>query len=279
MSETKIYKQEFDENGKEIFSKRLEIGAVCGVNNSENYKSARFDNYVMIFWDEYNELNELKATNIWGKWIDLFKTIKRFNTPFIALLVGNKINPNNDILVNLEIELPKQDLGEDVHYELDGNIHFWDISKETFKALDQSNDMVNIWAKYNEQTDMFLNGGGYLVQQQDDVLIYRRRIQPTARIRRYISYGDFKFEYGDFEGGSYFHMVTNTQPGYRTIALDNLGYIREGKSYSYLNEQDYDDFAELLARKARAKKLFYSTFETKQLVEPFIIKFSSLIKD
>lgn len=277
MSETKIYKIFLDDDGKELKEQRVEVGSVCGVANAENYKSARFENYVAIFWDEYNELTNV--VGIWNKWIDLFKTIKRFNTPFLCLLVGNKVNANNDILVHLEIELPKVDTGDDIHIYRKGNIHFIDISIETFNHLKQEEDMVNVWASYDDVTNAFLNEGGYIIDVASDVLVYRTRILPTKRIKYYLSYGEYKFEYGIFNNDCvYFHLVREPEPNYKVFALDVLGSMRSKEAKVFLDEDSYNDFAEYLSSKAKNKKLYYSSFDAKTILEPYIIRLTSLVK-
>lgn len=270
MSENKIYKVDFDESNKEIKENRIEVGSILGVENAENYKSLRFEGYRMIFWDEYNELNN--TLNLWNKWIDLFKTIKRFNTPFLCLLVGNKVNANNDILVNLEIELDKEDRGDDIHVVRSGNIHFVDVSVKTFSNLNQENDLVNVWASYNAETDTYLNEGGYLKNQFWDVLIYRTRILPTKKIKYYLSYGTYKIEYGVFERGIYFHLVDEIDYNYKVLALDVLGNLTDSKAVKMLDETNYIDWANYVAKRAKKRELYYSSFDCKTLLEPYLIK-------
>lgn len=279
MSENKIYKVEYDEDGKELKANRLEIGSVCGVNNAENYKSGWFENYCCIFWDEYNE--ECNDIGLWKKWIDLFKTIKRNNTPFLCLLIGNKVDGDNDILVNLRIDLEEidSDGSNDYHIEKRGNIHFIDIGNDTFKHLGQEQDMVNIWASYDKKTDRYLNGGGYLNKRSGDVLIYDYKIEPTKEIKFYIAYADYLFEYGTFERGIYFHMIEYDEklPGYKTLALNNLADMRFDDAVKYYDENDYKDFATLLKIKSKNKQLYYSTNEAKQILDNYIITITSLI--
>lgn len=112
MTDNSILKIEFDENGNQLHkSKWPIIGIVMGVANAENYRSGWFNNCGGIFWDEYNEET---ARGLWDNWINLWKTIKRMNSPFFTLLVGNKNDPDNDILIHLEVDLAKEDEGEDL---------------------------------------------------------------------------------------------------------------------------------------------------------------------
>lgn len=281
MTDTHIWKIALDENGKEIREQRIELGVVIGVMNEENWRSGEFAKYRMIFWDEYNE--STNHVGLWEHWVNLFKTIERMTPNMIALLVGNKINANNDILVNLEIEIPdhtnqeqdflitkKDHTGED-------RIYFVDIANATFAHLNQENKLANIWATFNEKTDIFLNQGGYLERQKNDVIIYRTRIKPSKVIKYYVAYGQFLYEFGTFERGVYFHKVNEAEDGYRVLALDLLGNLSIMKSRRMYSIEDYEDLAEMLARKAKAGQLFYSSFETKTELDNFIIKYTSII--
>lgn len=281
MTDTHIWKVMLDEQGKEIKEARIELGVVVGVMNEENWRSGEFAKYRLIFWDEYNE--STNHIGIWEHWVNLFKTIERMTPNLISILVGNKINANNDILVNLEIEIPdhtnqeqdylitkKDALGED-------RIYFIDIANATFAHLNQENKLANIWASFNEKTDIFLNQGGYLERQAEDVLIYRTRILPSRQIKYYVAFGTGIYEFGTFERGVYFHKVNKAEEGYRVLALDLLGNLSIMQSRRMHQIEDYEDLAEMLAVKAKSGKLFYSSFETKTQLDTFIIKYTSII--
>lgn len=281
MSETHIWKLEFGEDGREIKEARTELGAIVGVMNEENWRSGEFKNYRMIFWDEYNEANH--NPNIFEHWINLFKTIERMTPNLICVLVGNKINANNDILVNLEIELPDYRSQKEDYLitRKDANgverIFFVDIALETFKHLNQENKLANVWATFNEKTNAFLNEGAYLEQQSNNVLIYRTRILPTREILFYVSFGTDLYEYGEFEKGIYFHKVKEHLPDYRILSLDILGDMYYGDAKSFNNIKDYEQFAEMLLKSMKNNSLFFSLFETKENLERFIIKYTSLV--
>lgn len=280
MTDTHIWKIELDENGKEIRENRIELGVVIGVMNEENWRSGEFANYRMIFWDEYNETTTYR--DIFIHWVNLFKTIERMTPNLIAVLVGNKIRQSNDILVNLEIELPNHlEQTEDyliTRTDSEGNerIFFVDIAPTTFAHLSQKDKLANVWATFNEETNIFLNEGGYLEQTEDNVLIYRTRILPTRKIKWYVSYGDFIYEYGSFERGVYFHKVNKKEAGYNTISLNVLGHFRDTDSKALFGKEDYVELAQLLVNKSKHKQLFFSSYETRDEIEFFITHFAIL---
>lgn len=283
MTDTHIWKIELDENGKEIREKRIELGAVIGVMNEENWRSGEFKNYRMVFWDEYNESSTQK--DIYTHFVNLLKTIERMTPNFITLLVGNKINANNDILVNLEIELPDyKEQTEDyliVRQDEEGNdrIYFVDIADKTFEHLNQKQKSANVWATFNEKTNAFLNEGGYLEYVPDNVLIYRTRILPTRTIKYYVSWGPEIYEYGTFERGVYFHKVREYTVGSLILSLDVLGDMYYADSKRMLYKQDYIDLATNLSLMIKNKQLYFSSFEAKEELERFILKYVSLVNN
>ena len=281
MTDTHIWKITLDDDGKEIKEFRIELGVVVGVMNEENWRSGEFANYRMLFWDEYNETRTY--TDVYIHFVNLFKTIERMSNNFIAILVGNKINANNDILVNLEIELPNHlEQTEDflvVRKDNEGNdrIFFVDIADKTFEHLQQKSKSGNVWASYNAQTNAFLNEGSYLEKVSENVIIYRTRILPTRVLKWYVSFGVNIYEYGSFERGVYFHKVSEYDPNYLVLSLDVLGDMTNEDARKFISKQDYKDFATSLSLMLKNNQLFFSSFETKLELEWFILKYVSLV--
>lgn len=281
MTDTHIWKITLDDEGKEIKEFRIELGVVVGVMNEENWRSGEFANYRMLFWDEYNETRTY--TDVYIHFVNLFKTIERMSNNFIAILVGNKINANNDILVNLEIELPNHlEQTEDflvVRKDNEGNdrIFFVDIADKTFEHLQQKSKSANVWASYNAQTNAFLNEGSYLEKVSENVIIYRTRILPTRVLKWYVSFGVNIYEYGSFERGVYFHKVSEYDPNYLVLSLDVLGDMTNEDARKFISKQDYKDFATSLSLMLKNNQLFFSSFETKLELEWFILKYVSLV--
>lgn len=280
MTDTHIWKIELDDNGKEIREKRIELGAVIGVMNEENWRSGEFANYRLIFWDEYNE--NMMLDGIYEHWVNLFKTIERMSKNFIAILVGNKISANNDILVNLEIEVNEEDDDFDTlqtrPYNSDNpSIFFLNIGKKTFAHLSQEEKLANIWATFNTKTNTFLNEGGYLEKKSYNILFYSR-IQESATIKNYVVCSETLFEYGSFEKGFYFHKVEQAKPNYNIFALDIASSLSFPNSKKYMGMEDYVDFARLLANHAKNQKLFFTSYEAYRKIFSFIKNFSTLAR-
>lgn len=280
MTKELIYKVFFDQNGKEIKEQRIEIGAVISIAGEENWRSGEFHNYKVLFWDEFNE--EHKTTAIWKHWVNIMKTVERM-TDVKVFLVGNKIDGSNDILIKLEIE-PVYTEPEDICYfitqeDSPHQIAYLEIGTETFKHLNQEIRAANVWAKFDKETDNFLNGGGFLMKHHQDVLIYRKRILPTRTIKYYAQFGEYKLEYGTFEKGVYFHQIDEFPINANILAMDVLGNMRDKNARAFYSSTDYEDFCEMLSFHSKQRKLFYSSYEIKDILELYIIRFVSLTKN
>lgn len=272
MSDNAIYKIEYDEEGFEANRKTWPlIGTIVGVANAANYKSNWYKDHVGIFWDEYNELS---ARGLWKDWLNVWLSVKRKMDPFFAILVGNKDDPDNDILVKLEIDLPEQDDGNDKIIKPDvKDTWFIDISIKTFNKLSFNYDsIINAWATKDDSTNRYLNEGGYLKQRAKDIMLYKHIVaNKTHKIKMNLVYKDFIFEYGSFDDCIYIHQVENINQNIPTLALDNMGYIINSKSKKLIDNDFYLEFAKKLKYKIRKNKLFFTTYDAKDILLQYIL--------
>lgn len=281
MSEYRIFKLALDSEGNILpRNKWTEIGAILGVNNFINYKSSWFNNYAGIFWDEYNEIRQ---QGLWNQWIDLFKTIKRKAEPFFVFLVGNKMDGDSDILINLEIDLPTIDNGEDYVQHPSQRIYFVDISMKTFHKLEFNySSMVNEWAEFNTTTDRYMNKGGYLKQRDEDIILYKRILaDPNHNIVRNLAFRDFKFEMGTFGEDKkwYIRQIDKFIPDKPLLALDNLGYILNKKSKRLTDNDFYVEFAKKLKYQIKNMRLYFTTYDAKDILLEYILLSTELFDD
>lgn len=272
MSENAIYKIEYDEEGFELNRKNWKlIGTIVGIANAANYKSNWYKDHVGIFWDEYNEL---AARGLWKDWLNVWLSVKRKMEPFFAILVGNKDDPDNDILVKLEIDLPEKDDGNDKIIKPDvKDTWFIDISIKTFSKLEFNyNSIINSWATKDDSTNRYLNEGGYLTQRAKDIMLYKHILEKkTHKVKMNLVYQDFVFEYGTFDDCIYIHQVEGLNQSIPTLALDNLGYIINSKSKKLIDNDFYLEFAKRLKYKIRKNKLFFTTYDAKDILLKYIV--------
>lgn len=283
-----IYKKEFDENGKEDFLNEKVIGYGIGLNNPQKYLSAKFENVRMIFWDEFNE--NCNMLDVFQKWITIFKTIERFNNPFLVVLAGNKNDGvNNDILINLEIEAKEVNdysnkIGEDVLIQVSDSIYFVNVCEKTYEGLGNKDTSSNEWAKFNASTNSYLNDGGYIKELPDNVLVYSKKVAPTAKIFVYYTIRGYIFEYGSFKYKDktcyYFREVSEKKEGYHLFALDLQSDMSFKNSIRLSDDElDLKDFALFLKEKIKFNELYYCSFNAKLILESYILTTINMFYD
>lgn len=273
-----IYLRKFDENGKELFQDEKIIGYGVGLNNASKVLSGRFENVRMIFWDEYNELATF--LDVYQKWIMLFKTVERFNKPFLSVLSGNKNDGvNNDILINLGIdgedmeEMGKD--GEDVILKITKSIFYIDIANDTFSHLKNNDTSANEWASLNSTTNEYLNNGGYLVKCPSNVLVYDRKVAPTKYIKSIFSMRGRLFEYGSFINKNkecfYFHEIQENNTNLPTIAFDLQSDMEYKEATKFWDEENYQNLALHLKHQIKNKCLYFTSYNAKLILEGYIL--------
>lgn len=275
MTTSFIFRQFFDEKGKEILSKRQEIGAIASVSTQMNNKSMTFDGYHVIFWDEYNDI--INRIGIYAEFVNLVKTAQRFTKPLVVLLIGNKDNANNEFMVKYGIEVDydnKDDTVIEIERDKDGMIVFIDIGTDRYKHLNQWSGLANKMAKYDDEMDRYLNHGGYRVNQHIDVINFKLRIAETAKPKYYILTKKSRFEIGDFvhhkSGKSIYIRLMgendNIDYSINSFALSELDTMSDSKSAIIDNDESHQ-IMDAIYRASRRQTLFYTSFDAKIIME------------
>lgn len=281
-----IYAIELDEKTKKVIPEsRIEIGRFVNIENQHNYKSGAdggFKNYHLVFWDEFNE-DVQTSLNFYEKFVNLNSTIERFNNPYQLILIGNKVNANNDIFIYLNLKTRRNNYDEDYVQKVDDDITYLDIGFNTYKHLKQNGkSMTERLATFNPNTDRFFNRGGFL-----DGVIYNvaNRLNFINSYVKYIfSLGNYLVEYGEFYNEEfskeklYFIRHISTFKDYmlnnaNVVALDVAGYSAAGCN---IDKNDLVDLADMLFLKTQQKTLFYESFELMNVFQPWIFRYTSL---
>lgn len=258
MTENRIYKQEFDDEGKEIRTARKEIGAVMGVANYLNYKSNWFKDFQFVFWDEYNETHQPK---IYEAFIDLAKTIKRANKPFQIILCGNRCDGDSDMLVNLEIDIP-DDFENDYIQYVTPRVIYTAIGTKTYNQIEanQANDLIHELAAKNSSTNRYLNEGGYMRQRSEFIKLWKHIDAAGYEPVRTLTFRDRLYEEGIFgdDDSIYIRYVDKADPDVPVISLDTLGWMNSQESFNWVDESFYQMWARKLKYAIKHKKLFFT---------------------
>lgn len=259
MTENRIYKLTFDEEGKEIRTARLEIGAVMGVANYLNYKSNWFVDFHCIFWDEYNETQQPK---IYEAFIDLAKTVKRANKPFHIILCGNRCDGDSDMLVNLEIDIPSN-FEDDYIQWVNDRVVYTAIGTKTYNNIESNrpDDLIHQLASKSASTNRYLNEGGYMKQRSDLIKLWKHIDAAEYEPIRNLTLGDRIYEEGVFGENDdiYIRYVEQLDPELPTISLDTLGWMSSTSSINWTSEDFYVMWARRLKYAIKHKKLFFTS--------------------
>lgn len=289
-----IYKIEYDEKGKEIFDKRVEIGRFVDIENEHNYRSGagkvNYTNYMLAFWDEFNEDTQINK-DLFNKFLMLYSTIKRQNKPFLFVVIGNKINANNDIFIKLQLDTQNHDFNKDYIQKIYSpkSKHFIgyyvDIGFDTFKHLNDDDDIVRNLAEFDYNTDSIFNEGKFLKGQSYNVIIYEQYVKPTKKIKNYFSFQEKYIEYGTFgleDEFIYFHEIIENEVDYekyKVIALDMMGLLSSKKSIKKFDNTEYVDMVDLWSYKIKNRLLYFTSFALKIEIEKYIKVYASIWDD
>lgn len=258
-----------DENGEEFVDyKKNNLVGYCGsLSTYTKIKSIEAANIRFIIFDEYNE-DDLGVRRIYNKWINMFKTISRFNKVF-CIMLGNRDTPNNEFMVKWGV-IPEEsdDFIEDKVYRFSKRGMFIEMGSLQFDNLGNDDTLANELAAFDSDTERYLHGG-YARKSYLQVVPYEKIIKPSfealfkiAMKEDIYAFGSFKhYKYGDCYG-----LVINkeavelaTKEMLITYSIDSAAYqISETK----LNTQESQyAIIEKLLRLHKKKKLFYDTFD------------------
>lgn len=264
-----MYKIDYNDKGK-IVNKR-KIGTFASMSTEHNFKSMNFRDYHYWIFDEYNSV--LEVPNVYFKFTNLLKTIKRFTEPFGIIMIGNKDNANDEFMVSWGIDdidyTSKKDY---VNNFMPGkNFYFIDIANETFKHVN-IDDLVADFASFNETTNRYINEGGYIQGFHKNVINYDKRVKNYVSkrfciLRAFESY----FEIGLFRDNDLYIRnlddKTALECGLPIILPSVLEVFDSGLAKGVTDEWEVIDLVELIYEKSTRNKLYYTSFNFKSELE------------
>lgn len=283
MSSNKIEKLDLETN-KRVDSKIL--GTVMGISVSENFKSAISDNYEMIFWEEFNEYDgsdildivSIKRQNqLYLNFVDTIKTYERHReSDFRVFLLGNKVSPQNDLLLTFDI-VPPLDHDEDLLYirDIDGlKIRIVICSDKTFAHIkNHKKTLANALATFDERTNRYINNGGWLVAPEEDVISFKSISEKTIPLYN-IVYNQSIFEFGNIDNDKYYFLNVSKESYIKSIpiyALDKISSLWIKNSIEY-DHKDNLNLAEFLESIYKNNQLYFCSKFAKSWIIQFIIR-------
>lgn len=277
MSSSTINRTIFGENGK-LIEKKM-VGMMNALSCYEGAKSAITDGFHLIFWDEFNEDDEQASKNwqlaklnrkLYSQFLDLLKTFERHRNDVTVLVMGNKVSTENDILLKLDIVDDENATDDQLFIRdkvIDGKlvkIRVVIAHDDTFKICGSKATIANALASFDEDTNRYLNKGGFLINKTKDVKSWVR-IREDAIPWKHLCFDNYFFELGylgDEDSEEYYiHEINDSRlnQDIPLIALDTHSYIVNTRAESLFSEQDYVDFFEFLSYNLKYKKLVFTT--------------------
>lgn len=274
-----IYKCEYDDKNKLIQKNKKVIGRFINVENEHNYRSAAdggFKDFHFFFWDEFNETKQ-QSLDLYTKFMMLLSTVERFNKPFIVLLLGNKINANNDIFIKLNLNVSNRDLKKDYIQKVSDSIYYIDVGFDTYDDLGNKNTLVNQMSKFDKKTDRLFNQGGFLEGTYYNVL--NSMNFKNRKIKYYFQLGYNLVEYGLCKVNNvetfYISECDEIKENKNVISLDVVGYSLNGHRIS---SNDLIQVANILFTHIQNKEIFFSSFFIMNEIEKWVYRNTDLFK-
>lgn len=285
-----IYDFQEDDQGRPIKKTFKEVGRFVNIENEHNYRSGvnkpadddgdmgGFNNYHFVFWDEFNETKQGK-TDLYQKFLMILSTIKRKNRPFILLLIGNKIDANNDIFVKLNLNTNDHDLNKDYIQNVTDSIVYVDIGYETYKHITDEDDMVNELASFDYSTNNMFNKGGFLYAQANNVRNANVFLTNKIDVINYFAYDTKYLEYGRWlnkDEISYYlmelHDLSEIPSDAHVVGLNSIAYSLDQKINKYDDEDDIIEVVDLWYTKLKNNNLYFDSFVLKATIEEWLFR-------
>lgn len=269
-----IYKITVDENGKENIHSRKIIGICGAVSTYEKIKSLiDGTDFYLVLWDEFNGYDDNKdfQTHIdrtqYFYLLELIASVEGPSEDMLVLLLGNKVNSQNDILLNWNITIPYEpndyDLWEERDVKMDGSlfkIRFCNGGREEWAEVGLGNHLFKALATFNRKAnDYFVNNDFY--QKQDRTIVAANVIK-NREVLYYITVKNIKIEFGRWDKGYYFDEAeVEADEGYaskRVFGFDIEGFLNF-KSAQDTSREEWAEFLTDVSNKIKNEECYFTS--------------------
>lgn len=253
------------------------IGHIVDINNQINLKSVSGENIRYFILDEVIQDPPMKG--LYQKFINLAKTFERFNKVSF-LLIGNRDTPNNDFLVNWGIDPTREAPLFNRIERPTPRTFFIDMGTEQFAPLKEKygTTMVEELAATNEQTDNYLNKGGFLKHFSMNILNYNKHIKSTFDPKFRLTFGEDEFVFGTFmkndKQAACICLNSDAlnkaeEENLSTIAIDPYGIF----NYKSINieKDEMQDLFEMVVYEIKRNNLYADNFDILEYLKKTII--------
>lgn len=262
-----IIGQDHEGNETLVYKKGNHVGYCGSISTYTKIKSIEAANLRFILFDEYNEA-DLAIRQIYVKWINMVKTLTRFNKVFI-LMLGNRDAPNNEFMVKWGVMPQTNEFFDDYFVKFSSRGYFLEMGSKQFDGLENDKTLANELAQFDNDSKRYLDGG-YAQKMTLQVVPYYVVIHKTFNALFKLCLKGNIVAFGEFNHSQYgesYAMVQEQEAidiankeNLQTYSLDSLSYqVQESK----LNTQEsIYGIVEKLFRLHKKRKLFYDSFDT-----------------
>lgn len=197
--DTHIYHTICDPEGKIL--KKSVVGLVGAISTFSKLKSAiRNTNFHLVFYDEFNGMDTLVGAeqmqffnklegDLFYYWTELLITIEGASPDLLAVITGNKVNAQNDILLKMGVELTYDNNPEDIWVDRtvtfkDHKVPIWFLNggSKQYESIKETHLLTSAFATYDPKCNTYYNENGFYQPPSKNVI---SRYRMNKEIPRY----------------------------------------------------------------------------------------------
>lgn len=276
---THIYKIFIDNvTGKEIKNKRIIVGMVGTISTFSKLKSQMGDtNFNLVIYDEFNGIDGAAALdaqafyrmlpkNQYFSLLELIASIEGDSEDLLVVMMGNKVDSQNDILLCWGIEIP-QITPEKYQLSIrdkkvDGvnfKIRFINGGNSEYADLHKGNQLFKALAKYDKPCERYFNNNDFYIKQNRNV-ISRLRMEHLKGECTHIAMNDNLITIKEASDG-YIYLYENWDDidENEIIYPLNFNAFAEFSNCVTWNEEDQVQWAIALTDAIKEQRVFFSS--------------------
>ena len=278
MTKTHIFKIECDMFGKELKKERKIIGLCGAISTFAKLKSlVENTNFNLVIWDEFNGVDgvdfqtatkfyQSSDRNMFFNFCELISSIEGDSKDLLVVLIGNKVNSQNDILLNFGIEIPEEAPKTSelttLDREIEGTtfkIRFINGGSNEYPNVHSGNQLFKAIASYNKQCERYFAGNDFYIKQSYNVISKNRMDQVEGDIS-FLALNNTLIAMIEGEDGNYYlHEWYDKQPSEANIFPMNFLAFTEFQNCVVWDKKEQQAYAISIIDNIKDGKVFFAS--------------------
>lgn len=277
MQATHIYKIFVDPvTEKEIKSKRIIVGMVGSLSAFAKLKSVMENtNFNLVIYDEFNGIDGAQALeaqnfhrmlpkNQYFSLLELISSIEGDSKNLLVILIGNKVNSQNDILLCWGIEIPQTSPD---YYQLsirdkqmDGTkykIRFINGGNKEYEDLHKGNQLFKALSTFDKPCERYFANNDFY-QKQDKNVISRLKMEPLNGEKAYLGLGENLICLKEVEDKIYIYEEWEDKENIEVYPLDFKAFLHFENAIDW-GEEDQIEWGRNLSDAIKEKKVYFAS--------------------